>query len=118
MMKDKIYSILWITMKDFAGLWEICWELDSLFPEKSKTAHRQVAKKALQYFLAQNLVTFYINKWGSDNLEELSSEEAIKILNGEKYWDAPALNEICIKVGSTEKGEDFYNKERITGLIL
>ena len=35
-MKDIIYKILWSTIEDFVGLWEIHWELNSLFPKKNK----------------------------------------------------------------------------------
>jgi hypothetical protein len=111
-----VYKILWATIEDFDGLWEICWELNSLFPENSKRENQEMAKKISQYFLENGLVTFYISKWGSDDLKELHFEEAIKILEGEIYWDAPALNEICIKIGSTEKGEIFYNEELINDL--
>lgn len=110
-MKDIIYKILWSTIEDFVGLWEILWELNSIFPENSQKENHAKAMKILSYLLEKKLVTFYINIWGSDKLEELHLREAIKFLNEEKYWNAPEINKICIKIGNTEKGEKFYNEE-------
>lgn len=112
-MKDIVYKILWGTIEDFVGLWEILWEINSLLPQKSQEENQENIKKILCYFLEQNLVTFYLNRWGSDELEELKSDEALKILKEEKYWNPPAINQLCIKVGSTEKGEKYYNEELV-----
>ena len=116
-MKDIIYKILWSTIEDFVGLWEIHWELNSLFPKKNKKENKELLKKILQYFLATGLVTFYFSRWGSDELKEIRFDEAIEIINKEKFWNAPSLNEVCIKIGCTEKGEAYYNKELINLLI-
>jgi len=116
-MKNIVYKILWSTIEDFLGLWEIPWELKSLLPDKSQEENQEMAKKILRYFLEQNLITFYMSKWGSDELEEIGFREAIKLIEDEKYWDAPAINELCIKIGNTEKGEKFYNDELIEDFI-
>ena len=110
-MTEIIYKILWSTIEDFVGLWEILWELNSELPEKSQIENQESARKILRYFLEQNLVIFYVNKWGSDKLEGLQFNEALKILEDEKYWNAPRINELCIKIGNTEKGENFYNND-------
>lgn len=67
----------------------------------------------MKYCLEQNLVIFYLNKWGSDELEELQFDEALINLEEEKYWNAPQVNELCIKIGNTEKGEKYYNEELV-----
>lgn len=108
-----IYTILWSTIEDFVGLWDILWELNTAFPENSQKENQESAKKILRYFLEQNLVTFYMSKWGCDELKELQFEEALKVLDEEKYWNAPEINELCIKIGNTEKGEKFYNEELV-----
>lgn len=110
-MKGLVYKILWSTIEDFVGLWEILWEVNSVMCENGQKDNQVIAKKMLRYFLEQNLVTFYINKWGSDDLEELQFQEAIKVLDEEKYWNAPEINEWCIQIGNTEMGEKFYNQD-------
>lgn len=116
-MKNIIYKILWSTIEDYVGLWEILWELNSVLPENGQEENKERAKKILRCFLEQELVTFYMNKWGKDELEELQFQEALKILDKEKYWNAPEINEVCIKIGNTEKGEKFYNEELVDDFI-
>lgn len=116
-MKDVAYKILWSTIEDYVGLWEILWELNSLFPENGQKENQVRAKQILKHFLEQNLVTFYMSTWGSDKLTELQFKEASKMLNGEKYWQAPQKNEQCIKIGNTEKGEKCYNDELLGDIV-
>lgn len=116
-MKDIIYKILWSTIEDFVGLWEILWELNSVLPEKSHNENRETARKILKHFLEQHLVIFYLNKWGSDEFEELKYTEALKLLEEERYWNAPDLDELCIRIGNTEKGERFYTNELLVDFI-
>ncbi len=54
---------------------------------------------------------------GSDDLKELEFEEALNILEERRYWDAPQIDELCIKIGSTEKGEKYYNEELLSNFI-
>ncbi len=53
-MKDVAYKILWSTIEDFVGLWEILWELNSVLPENSQKKNQNISKKILRYFLEQN----------------------------------------------------------------
>jgi len=116
-LKHIVYKILWSTIEDFVGLWEILWELNSVLPEKSRKENQENAKLILRYFLEQKLVTFYFNKWGSDELEVLPYNRSMKLLDDEKFWDAPALKELCIKIGNTGKGEQFYNEKLVDGIM-
>lgn len=112
-MKDIVYKILWSTIEDFVGLWEILWELNSVLPENSRKENQDISKKILRYFLEQNLVIIYVSKWGSDELEAKDFNEALNLIEDEKFWNAPYINELCIKIGNTEKGEKYYNEELI-----
>ena len=116
-MKEIIYKVLWSTIEDFVGLWEILWELNSLLPENSQKENQEIAKKIIKYFLNQQLIILYSDKWGSDELKELHFNAALKLLEREKYWNAPEINEPCIKIGNTEKGEKFYNEELVSDFI-
>lgn len=117
-MDNLVYKILWATIEDFVGLWEICWELNSLLPRKSIEENQETAKKVLDYFLRNNLINFYFSKWGSEELITINLDEAIKIINQEKYWVPPEVNDVCVKIGNTEKGEKFYNGKLINELDI
>jgi hypothetical protein len=116
-MKDIVYKILWSTIEDFVGLWEILWELNSLLPENSQKENQEISKKILRYFLKQDLVTIYLSKWGSDERKAKDSNEALNLIENDNYWNPPAINELCVKVGNTEKGEKCYNEELIGDFI-
>lgn len=116
-MKKIVYKILWSTIEDYVGLWEILWELNSELPENCQRENQDISKKIVRYFLDQNLVTFYVSKWGSDELEAKDYRESLNLIENEKLWEAPAINELCVKIGNTEKGEKYYNEELILDFI-
>lgn len=118
MMKELVYKILWSTIEDFVGLWEINWEVNTFFPNNSSSQNKEFARKILVYFIENDLVKLYFDKWGGDELSELNKKEALEITREEKFWDPPSINDRCIKVGSTEKGEMYYKKESIKDIIL
>ena len=104
--QEIVSKILWSTIEDFVGLWEILWELNSL---QQKTNSRDDAIKILNFLQANKLITFYFSKWGSDELIKISEEEVSKLIANDTYWSPPELGQECIKVGSTKEGEDVYN---------
>ncbi len=112
MNKELIYKLLWSTIEDFVGLWELHWEVNSNLKSDS-SSNKELAKKILLYLLGFGLIKLYYDKWGDDQLEEISQQEAIEIIKGEKFWLPPEVNDLCVKIGSTEKGEKCYNEELI-----
>lgn len=117
MNKELIYKLLWSTIEDFVGLWELHWEVNSTLISDS-SSNKEFAKKILLYLFEVGLIKFYYDKWGDDQLQEINQIEAIEIIKEEKYWSPPEVNDICVKVGSTEKGEKYYNEELIEDVDL
>lgn len=111
--KSIISKVLWSTIEDFSGLWEILWELNSL---EIKRNRKSTAIIILKYLYKQNLIKFYFNRWGTDKLTEVDKQEVQNLFNKEQYWKAPNFGETCIKVGSTLKGEEYYNNDKIVDL--
>ncbi|MGB4774049.1 MAG: hypothetical protein WBP45_02655 [Daejeonella sp.] len=116
MNKELIYKLLWATIEEYTGLWELHWEINSALKVVS-ALNKELAKKILLYFLETGLVKLYYDKWGGDQLQEISQQEAIEIINKDKFWVAPEINDLCVKVSSTEKGEKYYNEELIQDSI-
>ncbi len=80
-------------------------------PKKHKTENKELAKDILKYFFENGLVKFYIDIFGKEGeLKPIDFDEALKMLDQEEYWAPPALNTTYLAVGSTEKGEKFYNE--------
>jgi len=51
-------------------------------------------------------------------LKEIGFDEAIKIINENKHWQPPKINELCIVVENTEKGKRYYKEELIKDLVI
>jgi hypothetical protein len=111
MKKEIAYKILWATIEDFAGLWEVLWEINTSYPD-AELENKNIIKQILHKFLLDNLVVFYVEKWGNEQLgSPLNLADSIKALNQEENWSAPGFDQICIKISSTDKGEKYYNEE-------
>jgi hypothetical protein len=103
--KDLLRPILWATIEDFVGLWEILWEVDNIFANKEIDSNKSTVKTILKCFFEQELINFYSAVWGeSDDFIELGRDEVLEMLDHENYWQAPAINDFYIAVSATEKG--------------
>lgn len=116
--REVVNKILWSTMEDCVGSWEIVWELNSLYPESGEDLHREIAKRIVGYFLDHGLVSLYYERWGRNDVSAIAVDEGRMIIDQDVFWTVPSINEICVKVGSTEKGEEYYNSESIGDLVL
>jgi len=103
-------TILWATIEDFAGLWEILWEVNISLSDKNETQNKELTKETLTHFLNKGFVKCYRSTWGIDDLVEISSTKAIEFLDEENYWQPPKLDDPCLKFGCTEEGEVYYKK--------
>lgn len=111
------YLLLWASIEDYVGLWELLWEIDSA-SSNDLEANKGSAKKFLLYSLNTNLIKCYYNRWGNDQIQEIGRQEAIEIIEGDRFWLAPELGDLCVKLGSTEKGEMYYNESLIDNRCL
>ncbi len=116
--KDVLLKILWSTIEDFVGLWEINWELNVIQPNNDNDTNKILSRKIIDNFISNDLVTLYFFEWGGQCIREIPIEEASCILNEERYWNAPFVGEKCVKVGCKEKGKIFYEEERVTDLVF
>ena len=117
MNRQLVYKILWSTIEEFVGLWEILWEVNTIL-HKDVSKNKELAKKIVFYFLETELIKLYYDTWGNDELREIDNQEAMEIIKGEKFWLPPEINDVCVKAGSTEKGEKYYNEELMEDIGL
>ena len=68
----------------------------------------RTAKRVALYFLENELVDLFYDKWGEDNLVPISRQSAIEIVKGNEFWMPPQIGSLCVKVGITGKGERYY----------
>ena len=107
--KEAIKKIIWAAIEDYIGVWEIPWELSSLSDSDSEKL--RISKKIVELLLKRNLVKLYSCKEPYGEMIELSNfDEEMKILNDDKIWNTPKENDIGIRIGATQIGQDYYDK--------
>lgn len=113
--KKLVSTVLWATIEDYVVIWEVEWELNSVL---NKEGNREIARTILIYLLETDMVKFYFSKWGREDVKEIPRDEAPKYIYNDKYWETVYIGEDCIKVGSTKKGEDYYNNDKLNDLKI
>lgn len=105
-------NILWATIEDYAGLWEVLWEVNSLTCENTYEENKKIAYVNLVDFLKKGIVDFFYCVEPYGELKKIENiNEILNLLKNDKYWHEPEKNEISIRVGSTEKGKKYYENE-------
>jgi len=100
--------LLWACIEDYAGLWELLWEVNSKFPEYSESERKHLSLEVAKLLLERGGIKLYRCQESYGNLSELDLESARAVLNGESNWEAPDFEGISIRAGATKKGEALY----------
>lgn len=112
-MKIKIELIkvlLWACIEDYAGLWELHWEVSSKFPDLSEEERERILIEALSLLISNGLVKLYRCDEPYGDLSELGLEAALSALSEEKNWEAPDTSDVSIRASATKSGEELYEK--------
>jgi hypothetical protein len=110
-MENMIKVILWACIEDYAGLWELLWEVNSAFPEITEDERREQCSGLLLQMLERDLVNIYQCQEPYGELIPLKISEAREVLVNRVNWKAPELNAISIRVGATLLGNEVFEKQ-------
>lgn len=102
-------KILWAAIENYAGLWELCWELASEFPENSISENRNAVQKILLELLTRKFIALYRHQWGSESYIIINESEVLNSLFADANWEPPEIGQACIVVSATELGETAYD---------
>jgi len=61
-LEELTYKILWSTIEDFVGLWEIEWEVNSFLTDNMSFDKRDIARKILKYLISRDLIQLNFSK--------------------------------------------------------
>lgn len=100
--------LLWACIEDYAGLWELLWEVNSKFPGLSESERKRVSLEVVQLLLDKGFIRLYRCKEPYGDLSELDADAVSVALSEENNWKAPELAGVSIRAGATEKGEALY----------
>ena len=104
-----IKIVLWATIENYVGLWEITWEINSVVEKNDEQTNKKIAKEILLYLLNRDFIRLYYSEKDKYDYKELNKGEATDIIVNEKYWNTTEFDNIFVMVASTKEGEAFYN---------
>ena len=102
-------AILWASIEDYFGLWEVVWELRSEplnVPDKDCL---ESAQQIVRGLLGKRWVKLYGRRGVTFKEEPLPEEEWATILADNAAWSEPEnANALAVLIASTDEGEAAY----------
>ncbi|HEX5495988.1 MAG TPA: hypothetical protein VFX70_15575 [Mycobacteriales bacterium] len=108
MIETEARAILWLAIEDFAGLWEVVWQLRSITPEAQEPELRESARRIVSDLLRRGWVNLYECQEPYGEMRKVPSADAAGLLARETYWSEPAADAVSIRVGATTSGEAAF----------
>jgi len=100
-------KIVWAAIEDYAGLWELIWEISSLNPKIPQLENIKVVKEIIKKYIDNDIIDIYENIWGEK--EYFLVQNNLQLLNQSSFWEPPLLGEKCLTISCTGKGIEYYN---------
>jgi predicted DNA-binding transcriptional regulator len=103
--------VLASAVEDYTGLYEVIWELNTVFPEISKEVKVTAARKAVVSLLKGGLIELYHTVWVGGGYRLIVDGQAEVLANDPESYEPPRQEEpgeyYCF--GATSKGEATYH---------
>lgn len=109
MNKGILKKILWAGIEDYSGLWEIFWEVETIQKNNDYDVVKKVINETLQYLLDEGLINLFFCKEPYGKMTKID-ENFQDVLANDNFWLPPSKNETSLRVGTTPKGEKYYQK--------
>ena len=104
-----IEKVLWATIEDYCGLWELVWEINTLGSNNSSRGSQQIALQCVLYLLSRDLLKlFYCQEPYGEMIEIVREDSYADLLKDPKIWEPPLPEARSIRVSATESGEKYY----------
>ena len=108
-MDDLVQRILWLAIEDYAGLWEVVWELNTARPPRPGDSNEALAGKIVAQLLRSGLVTLYREAVPGGTMEPIGLDEAPALIEGSSAWQPPSWGASALRLSATEAGEQAYS---------
>ena len=104
-------KILWAAIEDYAGLWELVWELNTSFPQIPEIDRRSGAEAIVRSLLARGYVRLFERNRVGENEKLVPNERWEDLLRDEARWREPVGGATEILIAATDAGEEYYAAE-------
>jgi hypothetical protein len=104
--REILLVVLWAAIEDYVPLFEIPWELNSVYDSIDSIG---MSRKILTRFIYRDFIEIFKGEY--NDLKKINDiETSIDLLNEEEYWEASDEYEKIIRISATEKGVKFYKE--------
>lgn len=95
--------MLWAAIEDYAGLWELVWELNSIeLPEGQEPA--SPARRVVRDSLERGWIALYRCQEPYGEMTPVAADSAVQLLDDDRNWAEPEKDTISVRVHATEAG--------------
>lgn len=95
--------VLWATIEDYVGLWEIPWE----FGKEKEQPSRSKLTEVLSQLIDQGYVELFRCQEPYGELEKVEQSPK-SFLVETTNWEEPIEGSVSIRLSATEKGQEYY----------
>ena len=101
--------ILWAAIEDYAGFWELEWELNSAGEAERS---RERAQRVVAELVGQRSIEVFPSDWQKEQVgDALPTDEALRVASDDANWEPPSSNDAVIYVVSaTSAGKQRYEE--------
>lgn len=101
-------AVLWLAVEDYAGLWEVTWELRALHSHLPEKELLEKSRLTIVTFLTLDWVQLYRCQEPYGDLTVVPAREAETVTRLDASWEMPQPEGISIRIGATPTGEEAY----------
>jgi hypothetical protein len=116
--QNDIKTILWATIEDYCGLWEIPWELKANHQDMHSNELKKLAFNIISVLIKAKTIELFHCKEPYGQIDKIDNNSSYyDLLKTDKYWKVPDSEEMSIRLSATKKGEALYNSQTFDTLI-
>ena len=104
-----IEKLLWASMEDYCGLWELVWEINTLHPNNSPRESQHITLHCILDLLSRDLVQLYHCQEPYGRMTMIRRDNYFRYLQDHKVWEPPPPKAHSVRVSATEAGEKYYH---------
>jgi hypothetical protein len=105
-----IKKVLWASIEDYCGLWELVWEINTLHPNLSRKDSQHIALQCMLYLISKDLARlFYCQEPYGKMIEIVDRNIYHSLLEDLKVWKPPLPGRRSIRIYATKSGEKYYD---------
>ncbi len=101
---------LWLAIEDYAGLWEVIWEINTIAPELQENEKKNLAITAVKELLDRGWVELLSSDESTGSMTQIDQASVARIIEQEDSWREPAASGRSTRMSATPAGEAAYSE--------